>query len=214
VPASIKPGPEGQSWGQQRAVSGLPLAKVLSSGLNAQTLHSVKTDASCLSLALTPWAPGLPRGFWSTALCQLPRTFKKPEWRSLQKSWPGQALCVFEERSMQAELWSWPPAPLSCNQHQPHKDTIFSPDLQHVHLFWNFCASWGYRAETVEKLSWGQAKECCNCAPVLQRGFESSKEPAGLRGWPSTLISQQTIRGQQGKHLIWRSTVASAMICR
>lgn len=210
MPASIKPGPEGQSWGQQRAVPGLPLAKVLSSGLSAQ----MKTVASCLSLALTPRAPGLPGGFWSTALCQLLHTFKKTEWRCLQKSWPGQALCVFGYRNMQAELWSWPPEPLSCNQHQPHKDTIFSPDLQHVHLFWNFCASWGYRAVTVEKLSWGQAKECCNCAPVLQREFESSKAPAGLRGWPATLSSLRAIRGQQGKQLIWRSALASVTICR
>lgn len=40
-------------------------------------LHPGKTGVSCLSLALTGWAAGLPGGCRSTALCQLQCTFKK-----------------------------------------------------------------------------------------------------------------------------------------
>ena len=106
---------------------------------------------------------------------------------------------------MQPELWSSLPEPLSCNQHQHRKDTIFSPDLQHVHLFWNFCASWGYRAVTVENLSWGQAKERVATELLFWKKGARKQQKASKAGKGD--LHQTAAHGPQ---LLWRSTVTPA----
>lgn len=174
--------------------------------------HIGKTGASCLSLALTGWAPGLAGGCRSTALCQpnAPLRSWSAYWMEVSADLLASAaplrVWVKKYAVWAVVIAAWAAELQSTSTPQGHN--IFSQFTTRSFILEFLCQLRLQGGDSGKIVLEPSKRECCNQAPVLKKG--ARKQQKASRAKRMTFHKQQpTGHGcQSGKQLIWRSTIA------